>query len=578
MRIALATHLVIFGLLRQILSEKRPNIVLFVADDLGIGDVGCYGNTTLRTPNIDKLAREGARMTQHLSTASMCTPSRAAFLTGRYQARSGMATREGIRVTYWLASTSGLPAEEVTFAELAKDAGYKTILLGKWHLGEHSSPWSRDYKKHPLNQGYDQYYGAPLGIYKDFGNEGDSTFGSGAPHLFTALYVAMSTVGLSVYIMKRKGLFGVKTSIVLFLVTFCPLLYIYIITAHFKELNSLLLRNKTIAEQPIRLAGLTGRLVNEAVEFLQKRSKDREPFLLHMSWLHVHTFLDPSKKFKGQTKHGRYGDCVEEMDWGTGKILEALEKYGFADNTLVYFTSDHGAHVEETGTRGQIDGGSNGIYKGGKSHGTFDGGIRVPGILKWPGEIQPGTVVPEMTSQLDIFPLISIATGTKIPNNRTTDGKNILPLIQGTEQVSPHQFLFHYCTDEIHAVRYKPRTGSKTWKLAFKEPDYLPNATRCHFACSCRHARVLDPPKLYDLTSDPEENHPIRSDLDLETKLITDKIYSALVDHIRSIQPVESQFSLKRILWLPWLQNCCNFPSCSCIDEKYGDPEKHMEL
>lgn len=238
------------------------------------------------------------------------------------------------------------------------------IITGKWHLGEHSSYWSRDYEKHPLNQGYDHFYGAPLGIYKDFGNEGDNTFASGAPRLYTALYVAMTTVLLSAWLMKRQGLIRMKTSIVLLFVTLLPLLYIYTITAHFKILNSLLLRDKTVVEQPIRLKGMTGRLVNEAVEFLKQRSNDEHPFLLHVSWLHVHTFLDPAKKFKGHSEHGRYGDCVEEMDWGTGKILDALEEYGFANNTVVYFTSDHGAHLEETGTKGQVDGGSNGIYKG----------------------------------------------------------------------------------------------------------------------------------------------------------------------------------------------------------------------
>lgn len=241
---------------------------------------------------------------------------------------------------------------------------YFVNVSGKWHLGEHSSFWSRDHRKHPLNQGYDQFYGPPLGNYKDFGNEGDSTFGSAAPHLFNALRVAMLTVVLTLVIAKRKGIFGMKLCVFLFVITFIPLLYLFFITAHFKTINSFILRNKDVVEQPVRLNGMTGRIVNEAVEFLQNRSAGGEPFLLHVSWLHVHTFLDPSQKFKGQSRHGRYGDCVEEMDWGMGKILEALEKYGFEDNTVVYFTSDHGAHIEEFGMKGEVDGGSNGIYKG----------------------------------------------------------------------------------------------------------------------------------------------------------------------------------------------------------------------
>lgn len=563
---------------RQTSANSRPNIVLFVADDLGIGDVGCYGNTTIQTPNIDYMANEGVRLTQHIATASMCTPSRAAFLTGRYQARSGMSTTGSFRVTFWQASTSGLPEEEVTFAELAKQAGYKTALLGKWHLGEHSSFWSRDYKKHPLNQGYDQFYGPPLGNYKDFGEEGDSTFGSAAPHLFTALRVAIIIVLLTLIIAKKKRLIKMKMCALLCFITFIPLLYIYFITAHFKTVNSFILRDKEVVEQPVRLNGLTGRIVNEAVEFLRNRSVDEEPFLLHVAWLHVHTFLDPSQKFKGRSRHGRYGDCVEEMDWGTGKILEALDKYGFSNNTVVYFTSDHGAHLEEFGMKGQVDGGSNGIYKGGKTHGTFDGGIRVPGIIKWPKNIEAGTTVDEMTSHMDIYYLIAMVTGTQVSADRQIDGKNILKLIKGEESISPHEFLFHYCTDEIHAVRYRPRTGSITWKLAFREPDYLENKTRCRFSCSCDHARLLDPPVLYNLIMDPQENQPIRSDLNEETKQITDKIITSVANHLKSIEPVENQFSVKNAMWLPQLQECCNFPYCTCIDRKYADPESHMDM
>ena len=117
-------------------------------------------------------------------------------------------------------------------------------------------------------------------------------------------------------------------------------------------------------EQPIRLKGLTDRLVTESIDFLEARTKDQNPFLLHVSWVHMHTFLDPGRKFAGSTRHGRYGDCVEELDWGTGKILKALDRLGLRDNTLVYFTSDQGGHLEERGMHGEIDGGFNGIYKG----------------------------------------------------------------------------------------------------------------------------------------------------------------------------------------------------------------------
>ena len=245
------------------------------------------------------------------------------------------------------------------------------FFLGKWHLGLHSSHFNRNNEHQPLNQGYDSWYGFPLTNFKDFGDEGDSTILSVSPYLYRILAAVALILFISLYFLYKKEYIGKKLFIVLLSLGLLPVIHIYISVDYFKILNSFILRDKVVVEQPIRLKGLTNRLVTEGVEFLEARNKDQSPFLLHMSWVHVHTFLDPGRKFAGRTQHGRYGDCVEEMDWGTGQILQALDRLGFRDNTLVYFTSDQGAHLEERGKRGEVDGGSNSIYKGKNSNCPF---------------------------------------------------------------------------------------------------------------------------------------------------------------------------------------------------------------
>ncbi|XP_055956788.1 steryl-sulfatase-like isoform X1 [Patella vulgata] len=549
-------------------GAKKPNIILIMADDLGIGDVGCFGNTTIKTPNIDRLAREGAKLTHHLSASSLCGPSRAAFLTGRYPIRSGMAPRGFPPVFIFVASSGGLPTSETTFAELAKAAGYTTALMGKWHQGWSESSFG-DYEHHPNNQGFDYFYGFPLTNLKDFGSDTrESLMKSVFPYwnhqlittflvlfiCFTCLY-STRMIGLALYIVLV-----IFVSSVLF-----TLHYAYII--RYKNFNSLLYRNKELVEQPMELSTLTKRFAAEGVEFLENRQKDDKPFLLMVSWSQVHTYLNTTKEFRGRNKHGRYGDAVEEMDWGVGEILDTLDRLNLVDNTLVYFTSDNGGHLEERNADGEVHGGYNGIYKGGKAHGAVDGGIRVPTVLRYPPAVRPGTVIDEPTSLMDIFPTIANIIQTKLQQKLHIDGYDMIPLLSGKETVSPHDFMFHYCGDDIHAIRYRPKHGMEVWKLAIRSPNYLPGKQVCRFFCNCRNAVVNNPPLLYDMTSDPSELRPL--DLSRYPEIVNIML-KAMDDHKNSIIPQPCQMDLSRILWKPWLQPCCgSFPSCSCIDKKY---------
>eukprot|EP00058_Branchiostoma_floridae_P020949 XP_002606439.1 hypothetical protein BRAFLDRAFT_67691 [Branchiostoma floridae] len=254
---------------------------------------------------------------------------------------------------------------------------------------------------------------------------------------------------------------------------------------------------------------------------------------------------------------------VEEMDWSVGVVMATLERLGMTDDTFVYFTSDNGGHIE-SGDKG----GSNGIYKGGKGQAASEGGIRMPTIVQWPRQIKPGTIVSEATSQMDIFPTVADIIGAPLPQDRVIDGRNILPLLGGAAVTSPHDFLFHYCGEYVHAVRYRPREGNVTWKAHFVSYNWDPGTTGCYttYVCHCAGPGVTynDPPLLYDVTNDPAEDRPINVASDPRYAAVIDVIKKAVEEQQKSLTKVEKQFGLSNVIPRPWLQECCNFPFCDC--------------
>ncbi|XP_039239325.1 steryl-sulfatase isoform X3 [Pipra filicauda] len=344
-------------------SASNPNIILLMADDLGIGDLGCYGNKTLRTPNIDRLAEEGVTLTQHIAAAPLCTPSRAAFLTGRYPIRSGMAAFSRVGVFLFSASSGGLPSEEITFSKLLKQKGYATALIGKWHLGMNCES-SNDFCHHPLSHGFDYFYGLTVTNFRDCKPGQGSVFLKGVQK---ALIIPIQIAGItlvSLAIARYIGLLNVPFQAFCYclLIITISLVVLILFFYHFRHLNCFLMRNHQIIQQPLSYENLTQRLTKEAMQFIGRNTD--APFLLVLSYLHVHTALYASENFRGKSKHGLYGDAVEEMDWSVGQVLDVLVKHNLSDKTLVYFTSDQGAHVEEISSAGEVHGGYNGIYKG----------------------------------------------------------------------------------------------------------------------------------------------------------------------------------------------------------------------
>ena len=373
-------------------AATRPNFVFILADDLGYGDLGCYGHPTIRTPNLDRMAAEGMRFTDFYSTAEVCTPSRAALLTGRYPVRSGMA-HDRFRVLRQR-STGHLPDSELTFAEALRSRGYATGMVGKWHLGV----WSINPEGHPRRHGFDFFFGLP------HSNDMDPTaaapaFAPGRPDQDPAWW------------------------------------------------NAPLFQNEQLVAQPADQTQLTRLYTEQAQRFI--RQHQRGPFLLYFAHTFPHVPLFASGKFRGTSRRGLYGDAVEELDWSVGQILATLRREGLGKNTLVFFTSDNGPWLIMN-----QQGGSAGLLRDGKGS-TWEGGMREPAIAWWPGTIKGNTVNTNVAGMMDLFPTALRLAGADLPTDRILDGQDLSDtLFHGA--ALPPRALFFYRGTRIFAVRKGP--------------------------------------------------------------------------------------------------------------------------
>ncbi len=389
--------------------KQQPNFVLIFVDDMGYGDMARTGHPTIATPNLDRLADQGVMMTQFYSASSVCSPSRAALLTGRYPIRTGIT-----RVLF-PHHDIGLPQTEKTCATLLKTKNYATACIGKWHLG-HLPEFL------PTSHGFDYYYGIP------YSNDMD---GSGRPPI--------------------------------------PLM-----------------RNTEIIEQPCDQTTLTKRYTQEAVKFIQENQDG--PFFLYLAHTMPHIPLFRSKAFVGRSKRGLYGDVIEEIDWSVGQVMAALEQAGAEKNTFLVFTSDNGpwSHKKQNG-------GSSGLLRGAKAS-TWEGGHREPFIARYPGVLPAGRMCTEVGTTMDLFTTIITLAGIPVPGDRPIDGKNILPVLQGTEK-SPHDKFYYYWLEDLNAIR------SGKYKLHFRKNI----GGFQHGPC--------EPYELYDLLVDPSEQYDLAAEM-----------------------------------------------------------------
>lgn len=386
-------------------GQSRPNVLLMICDDLGYGDIGCYGSS-IPTPHLDRLAAEGTLCMHYDSAHPICSASRAALLTGRYAPRSHTA---GALFPH---AKVAMAKEEQTLANLFKDAGYRTHAIGKWHLGDEPGYT-------PTDRGFDSFFGVP---YSD-------------------------------------------------------------------DMQPLpLIHNTTSLEADTDRDELTPRYTEEALRILKETGD--QPFFLYCAYSYPHDPARGSKAFRGKSQFGDVGDAIEEIDWSVGKLLDSLEKSGKDKDTVVIFTSDHGPWFQ----------GSPGKTRGRKGS-TFEGGVRVPFLVRWPGRVPSATVCDEWIGHLNVLPTLSEWCGLKLPRLPLDgfDASSVF-LKRGTAPAKPVLYFTPIGNITVHCIR------SGGWKLRVAQSDgqiYINDRP------GSRQNYMLAKPELYNLEADPFEAYDV---------------------------------------------------------------------
>ena len=388
----------------------KPNVVLIFADDLGYGDLGCYGATKLKTPNIDQLATDGRRFTDAHSASAVCTPSRYALLTGDYPHRIGSSR------PVFLKSGLIVDTEKQTLADVMKGAGYATACIGKWHLGfgEKTPDWNGDLKPGPLEVGFDYYYGVP-------------TVNSHPPFVYVENHRVVGLLPDDPFVYGKQA----KTQQI------------------HEKMGLGEIGGADAAHALYDDYQVGTHLTEKAVEWIKQQTRsassgqELDPFFLYFATTNIHHPFTPAPRFQGTSECGPYGDFVHELDWIVGEIVKALEAQGVADNTLIIFTSDNGGMFNETG-QDAWDAGHhlNGELLGFK-FGAWEGGHRVPFIAKWPAQIKAGTVSSQLICNVDMVATMSALTGVDIQDGQAIDSVDVLPALtgNGAEAVRDHLVL-----------------------------------------------------------------------------------------------------------------------------------------
>ena len=422
------------------LSQKKvasdPNIVLIFLDDMGNGDLSSTGALKYTTPILDKLGSDGIRFTNFLTAQAVCSASRAALLTGCYPNRIGFSG------ALFPNSPIGINSSELTMAELVKQKGYATGIIGKWHLGD-----SREFL--PLQHGFDEYFGLP------YSNDMWPIDFAGQPATDWT---------------KDR---------------FPPL--------HIMDGNDKKIPVATLDDQ----ANLTKQYTNRAVDFINNHKS--KPFFLYLAHSMPHVPINASAQFKGKSKQGLYGDVMMEIDWSVGEVLKAIQKNGLDENTLIIFTSDNGPWLNFGNHAG-----STGGLREGKGD-TFEGGMRVPCIMRWKGTIREGLISNNLSSTIDIFPTIAELLHVKLPDHKI-DGLSLVPVLNGDVSTAIRkEFYYYYRRNNLEAVRLED------WKLVLPHPgrsyenfkvgrDGFPGDTNEDYSF---------PKALYDLRRDPGERYNV---------------------------------------------------------------------
>lgn len=417
------------------LAQDKPNIVLINLDNFGWGEPGFNGGGIIRgapTPAMDALAAEGMRLT-NFNVEAQCTPSRAALMTGRYGIRSGNHTIPVAGGVY------GMTQWEITLAEMLKDVGYSTAMYGKWHLG-----WSEG--RFPTNQGFDEFYGVESTDQTMWTVQDRwQALGEEPPQVMQGTAGQPATVS-RVYDLEYRAL-------------------------------------------------IDHDLTDRAVDFIQRNGAEGAPFFLYLPLTATHTPVIPHPDFQGATGKGLWADLLMQTDSYVGRVTQAVEDAGIRDNTIVIFTADNGPEA--------VNVGSNDIALTPHAQGTpgpwrgtlftpFEGSLRVPFAIRWPGKIPAGTASNEIVHQMDLYATLATIVGGKIPDDRAFDGIDQSAFILGEQDHSNRDSVIVYMGDRINGVKWTD------WKVLFLENEAVYSDTRTYST-----------PRLYDLINDPGERKDV---------------------------------------------------------------------
>lgn len=420
-------------------TADRPNIVLIFIDDLGYGDIGPFGATKQKTPNLDRMAAEGMKFTSFYATP-VCSMSRACLMTGCYN------VRVSVPGVYGPNNARGLHTDEITLAEVLKPHGYATICIGKWHLG-HREPFL------PIRQGFDSYFGIP------YSND---------------MAIDPQHARFAPDCRFREGMTQSK--------------------AREKAIRNTvpLMRGGEVVEYPADQSTLTKRYTEEAIKFI--RDNQAGPFFVYLPHTMVHYPLAASDDFRGKSDNGLLGDAVEELDWSVGQILSTLQELKLDKNTLVIFTSDNGAAA-----------GSSAPWRG-KKGSIFEGGVREPCIMCWPGRIPAGTTCPQIAGNIDLLPTFARLVGASLPPDRVLDGRDITSLMFQPD-APPVRDTHLYFTNggDLGAIR------QGDWKLILGQAA-KPKAQQGKAGKSEKPKAATLSPALFNLANDPGESTDVAAE------------------------------------------------------------------
>ena len=413
------------------IAAEKPNIVIILGDDIGYGDFGCYGATRVRTPAIDKLAKQGLRFTDAHSASAVCTPSRYALITGQYAWRN----RAGDHILPGNAPLS-IKSGTLTVPALLKKVGYTTACIGKWHLGlgDTAPDWNIELKPGPLETGFDHCFIIPA-------------TGDRAPCVFVEDHNVKNYDPKDPITVDYENCIPGHANVIAGIGRIGAM----------KGGKAALWKDEQIAET----------LTAHAISFIE--SNRHNPFFLYFATHDIHVPRAPASRFRHVSQAGPRGDVIEEFDWCVGEVLKTLDKLNLASNTFVMVSSDNGG-ILDFGDSRERDGDvvSNNDHKfNGPLRGTkgtaYEGGTRVPLIMRWPGKIRPSTT-DQLVCLVDMLATFAAVTGQKLPASAGPDSFNLLPILLGQAEGPVRDHLIE------HSRRMGVRQGS--WKLltAEKQP------------------------------------------------------------------------------------------------------------